>query len=660
MPESDPIAALIVALGTTLMRHCLGRGEAGDAESARLICRQMMQIDGPKAILAVATGGVWAAYRPDGEVDDDSWHDIAAVTRLFLETGGYDGLITLASAALTLMASRDMTDDRSGDLVLAAQGAWEIEHHELALLASRTALADITITARSRAIALMLVARITNDDSDIEVLERDSEGWDDALREEVDIASLVPGPTAATSGGFAEASAAISAGDRMLAAQRLAEETHRLLQAGRDPEALGGLERAFRAMSSDDVDVPALRSGLTGVIRHLRTRQRFGSVPPAVRAALELAIFVLMTDANEAMGSVLVELMEALADAGLSEITIEDADEPPAVIEAKLADHARQFPLWPSLQDCVDGLSGAYALICRNTGGGRTRRSRWLSAFVVPPDGVLIKSNFINADNAATLDALSSNNPERISAISRGELDNLVTGFVPPAAIPLLQNHPGASLVIVPDGPLWSVPWQAAPILQFTTVAVTPSLTVYSRLAEPRRVEHVVALIDDTVDGADLVLDALYAARASGQLSVDFAPAAIGSPCDLLLIVAHGAGSGLRFETVLSGATVNAYEVARRARCDQALIAACLSAKTPPSALPLNLPTSLLMQGCSHCLGGAWPLPQRDTTIFIARVVALLAHGSTLQDSLAGARAAQSDNLFESWGLISTGRIASH
>jgi hypothetical protein len=613
MPESDPLAFRIVALGTTLMRRCLDQGDAGDEQSAREICRQIAHMDDTHKILAVASGGVWAAYGPHGQVDADAWQDIIDITRIFLRADVYDGLITLASASMVLMVNSGISDRPADDLVLAAEEAWKVEHHELALTAARAALATSGSGTRNRIVALSLTARITNEADDIEAVQAEIAR---CAAENVDIGDVdtqVPGPAAANSGGYAAAIQALNAGDRASAAKHLADETHRLLELGRDPEAITGLERAFRAMSSADIDVPELRSGLIAVVRHLRTRQRFGSVPPAVRAALELVIFVLQADSDPAIASVTVELMEALADAGLSEVDLQGDREMPAIIEAQLADTARDFPLWPSLQDCVNGLGDAFALVLRNIGGGRSTRSRWLSAFIVPPSGVLTEARPITDTAAAVLETLGSNDPDEIARIDMTDLDETALQFFPHGAIDLLRQHPQKGLVIVPDGPLWNVPWQAAPSLRTTNLSLSPSLTVYHRLAPPpRRISHVVALIDDTVDDAHLVIDELLAARASSRLTVDFAPGSIGDECDLLIVLAHGAGSGLRFETALFAGSLNAYELAQQANCRTAIIAACWSAKSPPFALPLNLPTSLLLQGCTNCVGGLWPLPQRE------------------------------------------------
>jgi hypothetical protein len=76
-----------------------------------------------------------------------------------------------------------------------------------------------------------------------------------------------------------------------------------------------------------------------------RTGCRFGNVLPAARSGLELLILILMSDENEARGSVFAELPEALADAGLSEVDLPVSDGLPQVTEADLAERAKPINL---------------------------------------------------------------------------------------------------------------------------------------------------------------------------------------------------------------------------------------------------------------------------------------------------------------------------
>ncbi len=653
---ADPVPALITALSGLLLRCCEGAAQPGDADQGRVLSRRLVEVGAPAEIIAVATGGVWAAYRPDGEIDDETLREIVDVARLFLSLESFDGLVALASAALVLMARRGFTDDPGKDLLLAGQAAWELEHHALALAACQQALSTQTLGELDRARALTLVARITRAPDDLTRLDSARMAWSDEVGAAIDTRSLFP-----ETGGdhrWADARDATIAGDRPRAARLMAEVTRALrASSARDHSYLDGLVRAFEAMAGDDVNVPELRSGLIVVVRQLRQRQRFGNVPPAVRAALELVVLVLKCSTSEATGSVLCELLEALADAGMSEVTVLPSDAGPAEVEARLVEGAADFRLWPDLADCVAGLEGNFGFLCRRMGGGNSSAERWISLFIVPPTGVLIKDGPLGPEHVAVLDAFASGNHGFIGSVRQEQLEGLFGSLVHSDAVRRLRAEPRRGVVIVPDGPLWTVPWQAVPTLQTRRTSLVPSLTTYAGLHPlTTGVRSISALVDDQVDGADLLLDELMAARASGRLLVDFAPASLGRETDLLLILGHGLGEGLRFRIALPGGVLGAQEIATRSRSRTALVASCWSAKAPPVTIPLNLPVSLLVGGASCAVGGAWALPQRPTAELLAHCVRALAHGCSLHEALAAGRHAPLA-LADGWGLMATGRI---
>jgi hypothetical protein len=656
-PEGDAsreITILITAASALLMRSCLGRTEPGDAEAGRTLTRRLLEVGAPHEILAVATGGVWAAFRPPGELDPETNENIAEVARLFLETGGFDGLVALSSACLTLMAQRGLTSTPGADLVVAARAAWELEHHELALAASRDAVLRPELSKQDGATVRDLIRRITNS-ADSNPPRSVLRASDEPGHSDSDI-----GTEASLAGANWDAARqAVTAGDRAAAARHLAHATAELKkQSQRDHEHLDGLARAFAAMSGDKVDVPELREGLTVVVRHLRIRQRFGNVPPAVRAALELTVLVLTCTPSEATGSVLSELLEALADAGLSEVTIGEATlTSPAEVEAQLIEDATAFPLWPDLDKCVSGLEGNFALLTRRIGGGVSSRERWISLFVVPPDGVLIKSGQLPTEQADLMHNLARGDWNAVKGTRHQDVEALLASFVHTDALELLRRQPKRGLVIVPDGEQWSVPWNAAPLLTSRPTSLSPSLGFYRRLNPLiERVKSIVALVDDTVHGADELIDELLTARNTGTLAVDFAPDGLAREADLLLVLAHGLGDGLRFQVGLPHATLDALSIARLSRSRSAVIASCWSAKAPPVAMPLNLSVSLLHRGASMCLGGAWPLPQRATAEMLSDTVRSLAEGQALSVAIADARG-EGSLIGERWGLIASGRI---
>ncbi|MFI6520594.1 CHAT domain-containing protein [Spirillospora sp. NPDC050679] len=655
-PQANEITATMTAVCTLLARRCHGTDRLADADAARRLSRHLVEIRAPNEIMALATVGVWAGYRPEDELDEEVLGEVIEVARTCAGIDGHEGLAMLAAVVLVLLVRRGSSDRPARDLVLAAQVLWSLEQHDLAVSACREALTAPAIEPLDEATALMLLARITNDADDVERVRAASREWTADVAAKVDVRNLVVRTERRDDRLWDRAREAAVRGERREAARLLAETTARLLdQSHQDRDFLDGLRRGFLAMSEPVVDVRNLRIGLINVVRQLRGRQRFGTVPPAARSGLELLIITLMSDENEATGSVVAELLEALADAGLSEVELPVSDGPPQVVEAALAEQAKRFPLWPDLRACVDGLGGNFGLLTRRIGGGRSTAERWITMFIAPPGGVLIKSGPLAPEHVEILDRLTPRTGP-ISHLTQAELDGLVDAFLHAKAVDMLTAQPARGLVVIPDGPLWGVPWCAASRLRSRPTTIAPSMTLYSGLAPPpERIRSVAALIDDDIEDADLVRAALSSAHDRGLLDVDFDPAALDRECDLLIVLAHGTGDGLSFRIAM-GSGLTAHEVARRARARNALVACCGSAKPPPVALPINLPVSLLMRGCSHCAGGIWLLPQAPTCRLIASTITYVSAGRTLADALSLSRAGSPD-LLGSWGLVSTGSI---
>jgi hypothetical protein len=650
--QADRIKTLVNATSALLMRCGLGKVQSGDADTGRSLARSLQDVEAPAEILAVAMGGVWAAFRPPGEIDAETSENIADVARSFLTTGGYDGLLALSSASLTLMARRGMTSSRGADLALAARVAWELEHHDLASVAGREALACLDLDAADRALVEDILLRTTRSVSSDRTTQAPTS------QDHVSMIAQVQPLQKVTGDVWGAARDAVIAGDRISAAQHMSRAVRELRELSRrDHEFLDGLGSAFTAMSEEPIDVVALRRGLVVVVRQLRRRQRFGSVPPAVRSALELVVLVLTSAHSEATGSVLSELLEALADAGLSEVTLDPGSaSSSAEVEARLAEEAVEFDLWPDLAECVEGLQNNFGLLSRRVGGGVSSAERWVTMFIVPPDGVLIKSGPIPAMHAQIMQGLAAGDQGVITATTRRDIEAILGSFVHSEGLDRLRREPPRGLVIVPDGDQWSVPWQAAPSLSSRPTTLAPSLTVYNRLRQfDGRIRTVTALIDDTVEGADELIDELITARNLGHLEVDFSPAGIARAADLFLVLGHGSGEGLRFRVGLPHDSLDALQIARQFRSRTALVASCWSAKSPPVTMPLNLPVSLLLRGASISLGGAWQLPQRETAEMLCHVVRELVAGATLPTAISNSRGTVSS--ISGWGLIATGRL---
>jgi len=653
--QVEEITATMTAACTLLMRQCLGAARLADADAARSLSRNLVQIGAPAEIMAIATVGVWAAFGRDDQLGDDVLGPVAEVARVLIGANEHDGLELLAALTLMLLARRGCSEEPAHDLVLAAQAFWAYEHHDLAVLACREALAA-RATPLDEATALMLLARITTDVEDVERLRAASRTWSADIEAKVDVRNLVLRTEGRDDRLWDRARDAAVRGDRREAARLMAETTtHLMQQSTQDRDFLDGLRRGFVAMSGSSVDVENVRRGLVDVVRQVRARQRFGNIPRTARSGLELLILILLSDDNEAKGSVLAELLEALADAGLSEVDLPMNDGLPHVAEAGLAEKARHFPLWPDLRACVDGLGLNFGLLARRIGGGRSTAERWLTMFVSPPDGILIRSAPLVTEHAVILDRLNPVNGP-VTGITQPDLDHVVHAFLHRRAVDMLAAEPARGLVVIPDGPLWRVPWQAASLLRSRPTTIAPSMSLYSTLGQaPGQIRSIVALIGPEIGDAELVTQALTSARDQGGVDVGFGLEALDGECDLLLVLAHGTGDGLSFRISL-GDGLTAHELARRSRARTALIACCGSAKTPPVALPVNLPVSLLMRGCTHCVGGMWLLPQAPTSRLVAATIAYIADGRTLAEALALARGG-SLNLLDDWGMASVGSI---
>jgi len=654
--QAGEITATITAVCTLLVRQCLGTARLADADAARGLSRHLVEIGAPKEIMAVATVGVWAGYRADDELDDDVLREVTEVARVLIGADEHDGMALLAAVTLVLLARRGCSDSPAHDLVVAAQALWSLEHHDLAVSACRDAMAAPPLAPLDEATALMILARITGDADDVERLRAASRKWSADVAERIDVRNLVVRSERRDDRLWDRARDATVRGDRREAARLMAETTtHLIEQTTQDRDFLEGLRRGFLAMAGPSVDVENLRRGLVDVVRQVRSRQRFGNVPPAARSGLELLILILYSDENEAGGSVLAELLEALADAGLSEVDLPMFGGLPQVAEADLAEKAKHFPLWPDLRACVDGLGGNFGLLTRRIGGGRSTAERWLSMFISPPGGVLIRSAPLVAGRATVLDRLNPFSGP-VTDLTQPELDDIVHAFLHRKAVDMLAAEPTRGLVVIPDGPLWRVPWQASSLLRSRPTTIAASMTFYSTLGQPpARIRSVVALIGPGVRGAELVEASLSSARDQGVLDVDFGMSALERKCDLLLVLAHGSGDGLSFR-INVGDGLNAHELAHRTRARSALVACCGSAKTPPVALPVNLPVSLLMHGCTHCVGGMWLLPQAPTSRLVAATITHVTAGHTLAEALALARTG-SRNLLDDWGMATHGSI---
>ncbi len=613
----------------------------------------------PTELLAVAVGGVWSAYRPDTPLRDDLISAALGCARALLRTEISDTARSLTSAALGLLAVRGAGDQPAVDLVNVAVSARRVEQHDVALWAATEALARRgSLGASHEAMALLTAAVITRDPAMIrDAYDRAASlPADDLAARSAEAlrATLHPDETWA----LHAAGEAVRAEDRPNAAASLADEIA-ALRVQTDDDLLEGLHRTLTALSTEDIDVQSARQGLMLAVGHLRRRQRFGRVPPVARAGLDIIIDLLTLATTAEAANVLTELVEALADAGLSELVDLTGDEVPAIAQARLMGLAQSQPVWPDLGRCLGGLRGQPALLLRRQRMLSTGQLSVLGLYVVPPDGLAIKKATLDSAASLLIDQLATGDPKTIASIGPAATDELIRTLLPRGLIERATDGRLPSLLVVPDGPLWSIPWQATDLFSHTHVTLAPSLSVHAGLvatAVPLR--RVTAVIDDDAPGAQLVFDALQEARAAGLLEVQFSRRIDHlAACDLLIVFAHGHGRGLQFQTGGGGQPLSALDLATAAPARVALVAACWSAAAPPVSFPINLPAAMLLSGVATVIGGLWPLPARSTAEVVSATIAGIARHGRLDRALAEARETAEPTVLHRWGLAVHGTM---
>jgi hypothetical protein len=610
-------------------------------------------------LLTVAAGGVWAAYGSDESFPANLVAAALTTARSLLPTNIADTERSLMAAALGLLAVRGVGDQPAVDLVNAATSARRVEQYDVALWAAKQALGRREqLTASHETMALLTAGVITRDRATIADAYQKA-----AALEPGDLAARVAEalrPTLHPDGtwrlaGLAEA---MHTDDRPAAAASLAAQFAELRKVT-DDDLLAGAHRTTIALSREAFDKEEVRRGLALAVGHLRRRQRLGQVPAAAWSTLDVLIQLLMIRPVSAAIVHLAELLEALADAGLSGVVnLGDDTEVPAIAQALLAERAQHEPAWPDLSRCVDGLRGHPGLLMRRSRRpARAGTSEVLGLYVTPPGGLAIKRTTLDETETALVNELATGRPDVIAAMDSRVVEDLITSLLPADLIERASRRKLNSLLIVPEGPLWSIPWQSSPHFADTTVATVPSMSIHAGLddiGDP--VRRVTALVDRKVPGAHLVCEALEKAHTAGQLEVRFTESLDDhGPTDLFLVFAHGGGTGLRFRTGTASHVIDALQLAQATSARAALIAACRSAATPPVAFPINLPVAMLLSGSSTMIGGLWPLPAEATARIVSATVAGLATHGNLMTALRTARMTIEGDILSRWGLATYG-----
>jgi len=643
---------VIAALAEVLIRRCLGRALPGDPGLAHGLARTLAGDEEDREVFAVGAVGAWAGFGPDGQLSQETITPVVDAARALLRLEMTVEERALVCGALGLLAARGVTNLPAVDFVNVATSARRIDQHELALWAARCALRQQeTLIPSHQALALLTVAVITHEP---DVVDRayalaETLDTDDVARRAADaLAPTLRQPTAITKVGES-----VQARNRRAAAQALTAEFEPLRQGG--DALVSGLYEAFVAMAEDEVDVERARRALTTVVGHLRGRQRFGAIPSATRSGVDMVTDLLVLEPDPEAANVATELLEALADAGLSEVMAIPGEGMPSLVQARLAHLSQSAPIWPDLGACVAGLRGRSALLIRQQRSLSTGGPTFLAGFVTPPDSVAFKSVHLNQTDSATLHALVRSAPDTLASLEIDAVRELATRFLPRALIDRAESGEITSLVVVPDADAWTIPWQLAPVLAEVDVTLAPSLSMHARVpSESGLVESITAIVDEDAPSAEVVLDALLDVRARGfdvRLPRSLDAVAGG---DLLVTFTHGGGAGLGFTAGSEQSPLPAIGLAATG-FRRALIAACWSSAAPPVSYPLNLPAAMLVNGAATVIGGLWPLPAADTAAIVAAVVHDVGAGGSLRDAVRRARRHAPDTVLSRWGLAMHG-----
>jgi len=212
--------------------------------------------------------------------------------------------------------------------------------------------------------------------------------------------------------------------------------------------------------------------------------------------------------------------------------------------------------------------------------------------------------------------------------------------------LPELENRP---LVVVPTGPLHSLPWSVLPSCAGRPVAVSPSATLWhaatARVAAPG---EVTVAAGPGLAGAREEAEAVAAIHRTGAIvdgaaTVDTVLTALAK-ADLAHLAAHGTlvtdhplFSSLR----LHDGPLVCYDLDRLARVPHTVVlAACDSGRSVVHTGDelLGLGAAFLTKGCAQLVASVVPIPDAETAPLMAALHRLLAQGLPVAVALARAQ----------------------
>ncbi|ADJ47541.1 hypothetical protein AMES_5716 [Amycolatopsis mediterranei S699] len=619
---------LVVVLTSVLTRACTGASNPEDAALARKLVHDLHQPKVDKFVRASAVAAVMAAFPPQEAPDRKLVLAARTSARVLCEPDQPEPWILLGGQALALLSAGGHSDQPAVDFLLAAEAMRKVEQYNLATWAIRRALAEGGLDQQRLVHAHLMLWLVTHD-PETGAQARAGAALlpeDNVVRRAIE-ATVWPGSPGTGDAGVLDS--------RVTGALRMLKVLDGIIGEGHDDDMLRGLRQAIEAYSRPTLDLGQARAGLTRAIGFWRSRRGLGQVPRAATAGLDAAITLLLIDATSEQVILLCELLEALADAGLTRDQVDWAADSmsPAALQASLARRASQEPVWPDLELLFDRLADRHVLLVHPRRG--LGDADVVVLYLRPPGGYLLNRVWLDAEDQRTLDRLSGRPLSGLRSVSQDDVDRLAGKIISPAFAEALDQSSTQELVIVPAGALATVPWSSATVhgRSWTTrpITVAASMSVAAAvppIASARRRVH--AIIDSSVQGGKELLSVLKE-HATVHTKLPAAP----HPDDVLVIFAHGTGAGLEYRLHLPDGPVDVLSLARARLPQRVILAACRSGGPPPEAFPLAVPTALLLAGATTVVAGLWPLPAASTARILAD--ALLEPESGLADAVRAA-----------------------
>jgi CHAT domain-containing protein len=214
---------------------------------------------------------------------------------------------------------------------------------------------------------------------------------------------------------------------------------------------------------------------------------------------------------------------------------------------------------------------------------------------------------------------------------------------------PLASQLADRPLVLVPTGPLQSVPWSVLPSCADRPVTVSPSAALwYAAARRPPRPGPAVVAAGPGLAGAETEAEAVAAIYQTSALTGSAATVATVATAlnsaALVHLAAHAqisADNPLFSSLLLADGPLTVYDLERLDRVPSAVIlAACETGRPVVYAGDelLGLAASFLSQGAQHVIASVVPIPDAQTVSLMTAFHQLLAAGHSVADSLGRAQ----------------------